>query len=173
MSSCLHRYFDEIPRKGIFINTKVKGMLFSILSKVMPIPTTSIEGDKVLLNGGKIFCTNAGQSLYYTVNCKTKPPMPRLRAPILWSWSPPTRRGFKVGHIENKLGWHGSAIGPLYFQNCRVPAGNILASLLQGFLGFGVSGATHHICGMKDSTTNRAVHSGLFLPDDRADENPH
>lgn len=36
--------------------------------------------------------------------------------------------GFKVGHIENKVGWHGSATGQLYFQNCRVPAGNILAS---------------------------------------------
>lgn len=107
MSSCLHRYFDEIPRKGIFINTKVKGMLFSILSKVMPIPTTSIEGDKVLLNGGKIFCTNAGQSLYYTVNCKTKPPMPRLRAPILWSWSPPTRRASRWDTLRTN--WAGTA----------------------------------------------------------------
>jgi alkylation response protein AidB-like acyl-CoA dehydrogenase len=34
----------------------------------------------------------------------------------------------KIGHIENKLGLHGSSTGQLYFNNCRIPKENVLAS---------------------------------------------
>lgn len=90
--------------------------------------TASVEGDEVVINGGKIFCTNAGQSKYYTVNCKTKPPYAAPMGSTTLVLVPADAPGFKVGHIENKVGWHGSATGQLYFQNCRVPASNILAS---------------------------------------------
>ena len=90
--------------------------------------TASIEGDEVVINGGKIFCTNAGQSQYYTVNCKTKPPYAAPMGSTTLVLVPADAPGFKVGHIENKVGWHGSCTGQLYFQDCRVPVSNILAS---------------------------------------------
>lgn len=91
--------------------------------------TAAIEGNEIVLNGGKIFCTNAGHADYYTINCKTKAP---YAAPfgnhtlVLVEKDTP---GFKVGHIENKVGWHGSSTGQLYFNNCRVPMSNIIATM--------------------------------------------
>ena len=91
--------------------------------------TAAIEGNEIVVNGGKIFCTNAGHADYYTINCKTKAP---YAAPfgnhtlVLVEKDTP---GFKVGHIENKVGWHGSATGQLYFNNCRVPMSNIIATM--------------------------------------------
>lgn len=90
--------------------------------------TAAIEGGEVVINGGKIFCTNAGQSKYYTVNCKTKAPYAPPMGSTTLVLVPDDAPGFQVGHIENKLGWHGSCTGQLYFNNCRLPASNILAS---------------------------------------------
>lgn len=90
--------------------------------------TASVENGEIVINGGKIFCTNAGHADYYTINCKTKEP---YAAPfgnhtlVLVEKDTP---GFKVGHIENKIGWHGSSTGQLYFNNCRVPMSNIIAT---------------------------------------------
>lgn len=88
----------------------------------------AIEGDEVVINGGKIFCTNAGQAKYYTINCKTKAPYAAPIGSTTLVLVPDDAPGFTVGHIENKLGWHGSATGQIYFNNCRVPVSNILAS---------------------------------------------
>ena len=41
--------------------------------------------------------------------------------------------GFTVGHIENKLGLHGSATGQLYFKNCRVPKSQVLGTVDFGY----------------------------------------
>lgn len=98
--------------------------------------TASFEGGECVINGGKIFCTNAGESDYYSVTCKTKKPY----APPLGEYTivlvPKDAPGFKVGHIENKMGWHGSSTGQIYFNNCRVPMSNVLASFdMDGFGG--------------------------------------
>jgi acyl-CoA dehydrogenase len=87
-----------------------------------------IVGDECVINGGKIFCTNAGQAKYYTVMAKTKEPVPEGMGSITTVLVPGDAPGFKVGHIENKLGWHGSSTGQIYFNNCRVPKENILGS---------------------------------------------
>lgn len=91
--------------------------------------TAAIEGNEIVINGGKIFCTNAGHADYYTINCKTKEP---YAAPfgnhtlVLVEKDTP---GFKVGHIENKVGWHGSSTGQLYFNDCHVPMSNVIATM--------------------------------------------
>lgn len=91
--------------------------------------TAAIEGNEIVINGGKIFCTNAGHADYYTINCKTKEP---YGAPfgnhtlVLVEKDTP---GFKVGHIENKVGWHGSSTGQLYFNDCHVPMSNVIATM--------------------------------------------
>lgn len=90
--------------------------------------TAVLDGDEWVLNGGKIFCTNAGQCDYAFVVCKTNE---NANAATFdgWSWiMVPTKNtpGFEVGHIEHKLGWRGSSTGQVYFNNCRVPKKNLI-----------------------------------------------
>jgi acyl-CoA dehydrogenase len=95
--------------------------------------TAKIEGNECIINGGKIFCTNAGHAQYYSVMTKTSEPIPAGMGCITTVLVPADAPGFKVGHIENKLGWHGSSTGQIYFNNCRVPKENILGSFDMGF----------------------------------------
>lgn len=88
----------------------------------------SFDGDECVINGGKIFCTNAGHADYYSVMARTSEPYPDQMGNMTVVLVPADAPGFKVGHIENKLGWHGSSTGQLYFNNCRVPMKNILVS---------------------------------------------
>lgn len=90
--------------------------------------TAAIEGNELVINGGKIFCTNAGHADYYTVNCRTKAPYTAPFGSTCLILVPAGTPGLKVGHIENKVGWHGSSTGQLYFTDCRVPMSNLLAT---------------------------------------------
>ena len=49
---------------------------------------------------------------------------------------PPTRPGFSVGRLEDKLGLHASATGELLFDGARVPAANLLGERGDGFRTF-------------------------------------
>lgn len=88
--------------------------------------TCAIDGNELVINGGKIFCTNAGHAGYYTVNCRTKPPYAAPFGSSCLVLVPADAPGLKIGHIENKVGWHGSSTGQLYFQDCRVPMSNLM-----------------------------------------------
>lgn len=99
---------------------------------MMPLYKTAFqwnENGDIVINGSKIFCTNAGNAEYYLVSLKTpkpyEPPMGEFSYILVHKDTP----GFKVGHIENKIGWHGSSTGQLYFNNCTVPKENLLLSM--------------------------------------------
>lgn len=85
--------------------------------------------NQIVLNGSKIFCTNAGNAEWYLVMMKTpepyEPPLGKFSYILVHKDTP----GFQVGHIENKIGWHGSSTGQLYFTDCRVPMENLLLSM--------------------------------------------
>lgn len=87
------------------------------------------ENGDLVLNGSKIFCTNAGEAEWYLVNVKTakpyEPPMGEFSYVLVHKDTP----GFRVGHIEKKIGWNGSSTGQLYFENCRVPKKNLVLSM--------------------------------------------
>ena len=88
-----------------------------------------LENDQLVINGSKIFCTNAGNAEWYLVSLKTpepyEPPLGQYSYVLVHKDTP----GFKVGHIENKIGWNGSSTGQLYFNDCRVPKDNLLLSM--------------------------------------------
>ena len=84
--------------------------------------------NQVVINGGKIFCTNAGNAEYYLVTCKTPEPIQEPMGKFTYILVHKDTPGFQVGHIENKIGWHGSSTGQLYFNDCRVSTENIVAS---------------------------------------------
>lgn len=94
--------------------------------------TTAVDmGDHWLLNGTKIFITNAAYAHVYVVIAMTdKSKGTRgISAFIVESDFP----GFSVGKKEKKLGIRGSATCELIMQNCVVPKENLLGEVGKGF----------------------------------------
>ncbi len=87
------------------------------------------ENGDLVLNGSKIFCTNAGEAEWYLVNVKTGKPYQAPLGEFSYVLVHKDTPGFKVGHIENKIGWNGSSTGQLYFENCVVPKENLVLSM--------------------------------------------
>jgi alkylation response protein AidB-like acyl-CoA dehydrogenase len=89
------------------------------------------EGDEYVLTGSKRFITNAGVAHLYTVFAKTDPDAghPGISAFMVGSDAP----GFEVGRIEPKMGIKGSTTGELFFNECRIPAENLLGEEGEGF----------------------------------------
>jgi alkylation response protein AidB-like acyl-CoA dehydrogenase len=89
------------------------------------------EGDEYVLNGSKRFITNAGVAELYTVFAKTDPDAGHagISAFVVEARAP----GFEVGRIEPKMGIKGSTTGEIFFNDCRVPAGNLLGAEGEGF----------------------------------------
>lgn len=95
--------------------------------------TAVLDGDEWVINGGKIFATNAGESEWYSVMCVTGEIDPMQMKGLSMILVRKDTPGFKVGHIENKLGLHGSSTGQLYFKDCRVPKENVLGTVDFGY----------------------------------------
>jgi alkylation response protein AidB-like acyl-CoA dehydrogenase len=93
--------------------------------------TARREGDEYVLNGSKRFITNAGVASLYTVFAKTEQQAGHagISAFLVEADSP----GFAVGRIEPKMGIKGSTTGELLFDDCRVPAANLLGEEGDGF----------------------------------------
>jgi butyryl-CoA dehydrogenase len=94
--------------------------------------TTAVrDGDDYILNGSKIFITNAGYADVYIVMAMTD------RAKGLKGISAfiveKEFKGFSVGKKEKKMGIRGSSTCELIFEDCRVPAENLLGSEGKGF----------------------------------------
>ena len=89
------------------------------------------EGDHYVLNGSKIFITNAGYAHVYIVMAMTdKSKGTRgITAFIVEKDFP----GFSIGKKEKKMGIRGSATCELIFENCIVPAENLLGQEGKGF----------------------------------------
>ncbi|HUK93938.1 MAG TPA: acyl-CoA dehydrogenase family protein [Gaiellaceae bacterium] len=89
------------------------------------------EGDEYILNGSKRFITNAGVAELYTVFAKTDPEAGHagISAFVVEASAP----GFEVGRIEPKMGIKGSTTGEVFFNDCRVPAENLLGEEGAGF----------------------------------------
>jgi alkylation response protein AidB-like acyl-CoA dehydrogenase len=94
--------------------------------------TTAVrDGDAYVLNGGKRFITNAGVAHVYVVFAKTDPEQGHggISAFVVEADTP----GFEVGRIEPKMGIKGSTTGEIFFNDCRVPAENLLGEEGGGF----------------------------------------
>jgi butyryl-CoA dehydrogenase len=108
-----------------------------------------LDGDEWVINGSKIFITNIEVADTYIVTARTADHYDHI-----------TRKGFsmfivekgtpglELGKIENKLGWHGSNTGPVYFKNCRVPQKNLLGPLHDSVGAFALSACDEYMsCG--------------------------
>jgi alkylation response protein AidB-like acyl-CoA dehydrogenase len=86
--------------------------------------TATLKGDKYVLNGTKIFITNGAEAeiavVFATIDKSLK-----HRGVTAFIVEKGTA-GFSVGKEENKLGIRGSSTAELVFENCQVPAANLL-----------------------------------------------
>jgi acyl-CoA dehydrogenase len=95
--------------------------------------TARREGDGYVINGSKIFISNGQIADLVIVVAKTDPkaqPAHRGVSLILVDRDSP---GFVRGRKLDKLGFQGQDTSELFFEDCRVPAGNLLGKEGQGF----------------------------------------
>lgn len=88
------------------------------------------EGDSFILNGSKMFITNAPEADLALVYAKTDIDKGAhgITAFLIEKDSP----GFSVSRKIDKMGNRGSGTGELVFSNCRVPVKNVLGEVNQG-----------------------------------------
>lgn len=93
--------------------------------------TAIVDGDNYLLNGSKIFITNAEYAHVYIVIAMTDKSLGTkgISAFIVEKDTP----GFTIGKKEKKLGIRGSATCELIFENCIIPKANLLGKVNGGF----------------------------------------
>ena len=90
------------------------------------------DGDGYVLNGTKIFITNAGEAHTYVIITSTDPAkgVRGLSAFIVEKGTP----GFEFGKNEKKMAYPSLPNRELIFTDCRVPKGNLLGREGGGFL---------------------------------------
>ncbi|MFA6949530.1 MAG: acyl-CoA dehydrogenase [Lentimicrobiaceae bacterium] len=89
------------------------------------------DGDSWVLNGTKIFITNAAYaSLYVIIAMTDKSQGTRGISAFIVERNTP---GFSIGKKEKKLGIRGSSTCELIFDNCRIPKENLLGKVGKGF----------------------------------------
>ncbi len=101
-------------------------------SDAAALETTAVkEGDDYVLNGNKIWVSNGGIADVFLVFAKTDPEAGArgISAFIVER----DFSGFKVGYREKTLGLRGLTCNTLYFDDCRVPAENLLGREGEGF----------------------------------------
>jgi acyl-CoA dehydrogenase len=90
------------------------------------------KGDRYVLNGEKIYITNAGLAHVFTVMAVTDPAQGSrgISAFVIER----SFRGFSIGRNELKMGMHGCTTAPLAFTDCEVPAENLLGGEGMGYI---------------------------------------
>ena len=88
------------------------------------------RGDTYVLNGLKHFITNAGVAHINTVFAVTGDEGTRSISAFVVEGDRP---GFHMGKVENKMGIRGSQTGELVFEDCEIPAENLLGREGEGF----------------------------------------
>ena len=102
-------------------------------SDVKGIRTTARrDGDDFILNGAKMFITNGVHANLYCVAAKTDAQGPASQSVTMFLVEKGTP-GFTVSRALDKHGWRSSDTAELAFDNCRIPAENILGEEGRGF----------------------------------------
>jgi isovaleryl-CoA dehydrogenase len=92
--------------------------------------TARPDGDGYILNGAKMFISNGPVADVVLVYAKTDPAQGArgISAFIVEKGMP----GFGVAQKLTKMGWRGCPTGELVFDNCRVPAANLVGGENRG-----------------------------------------
>lgn len=125
-------------------------------SDAAALSTTAVrDGDAFVLNGSKQWITNGGHAGLHLVFVKTAPEKKShgISCFVVERGSV----GLVVGKEENKMGLRGSNTVQLHFEDCRVPAKNLVGELDRGYaialaqLDGGRIGIAAQACGIADA----------------------
>lgn len=96
--------------------------------------TAELDGDEFVVNGQKVFCTNAGYAglITFTAQFNENGENKGIGAFIVESGTD----GLKLSPPEKKMGWKASDTRTVYFENMRIPKENIIGSPESGFKQF-------------------------------------
>ena len=100
-------------------------------SDVANLKTRAVrDGNHYVVNGSKTFITSGARADYYTVAVRTgEAGFGGVSLLLIEKGTP----GFTVGRNLKKMGWWASDTAELFFQDCRVPAENLLGPENSGF----------------------------------------
>ncbi|MFJ2322764.1 acyl-CoA dehydrogenase family protein [Pseudomonas sp. NPDC087817] len=100
-------------------------------SDVANLQTRAVrDGDFYRVSGSKTFITSGVRADYYTVAVRTGAPGFAGISLLLIEKGTP---GFTVGRQLKKMGWWASDTAELFFDDCRVPVGNLIGAENMGF----------------------------------------
>ena len=93
-----------------------------------------LDGDNYIVNGGKIFITNAGEAsvLSFTSKIEENNNDLGIGAFII----PTNTKGLEIGNKEKKMGWKASDTRQIFFKNMRIPKNSIMGKPGEGFKKF-------------------------------------
>ncbi len=100
-------------------------------SDAVGITTQAVkDGDDFLINGNKMFITNAPDAHIALIHAKTD--MDQKARGITSFLVEKGTPGFSVSRKIHKMGNRGSSTGELIFNDCRIPAKNVLGKVNEG-----------------------------------------
>ncbi|HPU49973.1 MAG TPA: acyl-CoA dehydrogenase family protein [Burkholderiaceae bacterium] len=139
-SPYINRYGSE-AQKQQWLPRMARGEIIGAIAMTEPgagsdlqsIRTTAIrDGDHYVLNGSKTYITNGHNSDLVIVVCKTDPTKGAKGTSLLLVEA--DRPGFSKGKRLKKLGLKAQDTSELFFDNVKVPAGNLLGREGEGFM---------------------------------------
>ena len=88
------------------------------------------NGSDYVLNGAKQFISGAGDTDVYVTMVRTGDDGPKGVSTLV---IPKDAPGLSFGAVENKMGWHMQSTRQVIFEDCKVPAENLLSGEGAGF----------------------------------------
>ena len=132
-------------------------------SNALALETRAVlEKDEYIVNGSKIFITNAQEAQVYAVLVRTDPSKgPQGISMLLIEKG---TDGFSFGKQEEKMGLNGTSSRELFFQDCRIPKENLLGNEGEGLkvvahaiIGFGFFGASAISLGIAQAAFDASI----------------
>lgn len=94
--------------------------------------TARLEGDEWVINGSKHYVTSGKVARSIIVLCRTEEEAGHRGLSLIIV--PHDAPGLVIGKLEEKMGLRTSLTTQIFFEDCRVPHGNLLGEPGQGFL---------------------------------------
>jgi alkylation response protein AidB-like acyl-CoA dehydrogenase len=96
-----------------------------------PKTTAVLDGDHWVINGRKIFITAGNVASFMLVMARTDPSVPWRRG-VSFFFLPTDTPGYRCVRVMDKLGLRPNPNTEVVFENCRIPADNLLGPLNGG-----------------------------------------
>jgi len=137
----IHSFGTEAQKRR-FLPGCARGEIITAIAMTEPstgsdlaaIRTTALrDGDHYVLNGTKTFVSNGHLGDLFVVAVKTDPKADPPHAGVSLILVEATTPGFRKGRILKKMGLKAQDTSELHFEDCRVPAENILGEPGTGF----------------------------------------